>query len=696
MASTSLRTSYRAPLLEVRAGDPFLLAATALAGLALIWVINQIDGTGAIGAAAGPALGAMASLAVILAGPIPCVAAIGGLTAAGVRPQIAEFAGIDITLVDVFFAGLAMWFLWGALGRAQGVFAPRPRVAFGQLAMIVFLVYTGFTLFHIQATDPGELQNAVISWLRLAQTALLAWLVASVVETKRDVSILLSAVAIGCVVAIVVAASGGASVLEERAQGTLGANALGLVSGLLLVIAVFAVPKSRPVARAMLVIAAILGLLLAKSVAAFVAIGIVLAFGFALAREGNVTHRVKRVAIALALAGLLVFSVVSLLRPEAIPGSEEFGNGSAMHRIVAGSAGLEIFENNPLTGVGWRGSNSPRVYADPEVAAAVRRAFPEANPVFYPDVTATSVHNTYIQILADLGIVGFVLFMALIFVLARHTLSLLRRLGRAHELWPAAFTMALGLGLVLVWYNDNPLYGGQPETVLPALFIGALAAMVRLAPPEAAPRPRAGGANAFVAATPTGPLATQPFSRPAPSVRAPTRHVPVLWPGTARRIAFAAGIVAVCSVVGLLAGWWAADDDPHIPVAPAPTAADLADYERLLQREVETLGAVRTAELARLRAAQTPSEQAAAATALSEAHALAADALAAAPAPAAVRRSNQAAIAALSGLSEGYEQLAAAASSEDSALYESARRVVELAEQRLPRGLTIVFDDLSN
>lgn len=33
----------------------------------------------------------------------------------------------------------------------------------------------------------------------------------------------------------------------------------------------------------------------------------------------------------------------------------------------------------------------------------------------------------------------------------------------------------LVLIVVLIWWNDNPLYGGQPETVLAALALGTLA-----------------------------------------------------------------------------------------------------------------------------------------------------------------------------------------------------------------------------
>ena len=110
----------------------------------------------------------------------------------------------------------------------------------------------------------------------------------------------------------------------------------------------------------------------------------------------------------------------------------------------------------------------------------VRRRFPDFNPIFYPDVTPASVHNTYVQILADLGLVGFALLVALIVTVALRVRELLRRLGREHELWPQAWTMSLGLLLVLVWSNDNPLFGGEVDTVIPALFVGALAAIARM------------------------------------------------------------------------------------------------------------------------------------------------------------------------------------------------------------------------
>ena len=47
--------------------------------------------------------------------------------------------------------------------------------------------------------------------------------------------------------------------------------------------------------------------------------------------------------------------------------------------------------------------------------------------------------------------------------------------------------MSLGLLLVLIWSNDNPLFGGEVDTVIPALFVGALAAIARMTPAPSVP-----------------------------------------------------------------------------------------------------------------------------------------------------------------------------------------------------------------
>ena len=460
------------------------LAGVAVLAAALGWTVAHFDGFGTdVGSAALVTAGGIACVAVIAAGAVACLATVTVLSVAGLLPVIGHFGGVDITLADLFYVALVGWWVAGASQRAQASrSSPQARIAFGQGVAIAFLAYAGLTLLKVATSDPGNFTDAVVSWLRLVQSASLAWLAASVLETRRDLRLLVGAVTLGGLIAIVAAlAEGGA--LTARAHGTLTSpDILGLVSGFVLMIGAFGGLTADARTRILLVVAGLVGLVLGKSVAAFVATGFAVALGLALASAAPAmaAQRARQTVLAVALAGVAVFGILSFLRPEENPSSPQFTQSSAYARIVLGTAGLEIFADHPVIGAGWRESSSPRLISDRAINLELRQLYPNTNPSFYPDVTPTSVHDTYIQILADLGLVGFLLFVGMILAVGARVAALLRRVGRAHVLWPVAWTMSLCLLLVLVWLNDNPLYGGQPETVVPALFIGALAAMSRM------------------------------------------------------------------------------------------------------------------------------------------------------------------------------------------------------------------------
>ena len=85
-----------------------------------------------------------------------------------------------------------------------------------------------------------------------------------------------------------------------------------------------------------------------------------------------------------------------------------------------------------------------------------------------------SVHNAYIEVAAEEGLIGLVALVVVALVVRRRV----RRL-RARTRDPAILATlrwaTLVLIVVLIWWNDNPLYGAQPETVLAALALGTLA-----------------------------------------------------------------------------------------------------------------------------------------------------------------------------------------------------------------------------
>jgi O-antigen ligase len=435
---------------------------------------------------------AASGLAVLVAiGPVVCLAAIAGLGAAGWLPVLAHSGGVDLTLADVLYAGAVAGWAYGAVKKSAHTASPsRPPQLIPQLPAVLFLAFAGLTLWHVQMVDPGDLDDSLISWLRLVQTASLAWLAAVVIETKKDLTLLLGAVAAGGSVAVLLALqeaiTEGGNLLADRYAGTLGPNALGLISGLLLVFALCGTLSPRWSHRAALGLVGVMGLALAKSVGAFVATGLVLAVAATFTGRRAPLAGATRLVVTVAIAAALVFGLVQYLRPSSTPTDPGFRESSTSQRIILGAAGLEVFERNPVIGAGWQRSASPEVIGDPEIASELRSRFPRAKQDFFPDVNPSSVHNTYVQMLADLGLIGFALFAAAIASIGVGIRRVLER-ARGSELWPPAWSLALGLLLVLVWLNENPLYGGQADTITLAMLLGAVAAVARMVGANTAP-----------------------------------------------------------------------------------------------------------------------------------------------------------------------------------------------------------------
>jgi O-antigen ligase len=486
--STALAASGRSGRLatRLREGSWRALGVVCLVFLCVA-VGRDVAAVGGAEPRFGPVLigvAAASALAVLVRiGPVVCLAGIGGLAAAGWLPVLDHFGGVDATLADVLYVGAVAGWAAGALKEnSDAGSGTRAGERIPQLPAILFLAFAGLTLWHVQAVDPGGLEDSLISWLRLIETASLAWLAAAVLGTRRDVTLVLTAVAVGGTVAVALALeaglSGGGDLLEGRYTGSLNVNALGLVSGLLLMLAATRGVSRRAAYRLALGGTGVVGLFLAKSVGAFIATGLALALAAGLAGRRGQLQRATRVVVALTIAGVVVFGLVQVLRPTSIPTEASFRESSASQRIIVGAAGLEVFERNPVIGAGWRRSDSPMVIGDAEIASELRSRFPRAKEEFFPDVNPTSVHNTYIQVLADLGLVGFALFAAALISIGLGITKLLRR-ERDGELWPQAWGASLGLVLILLWLNDNPLYGGQVETILLALLVGIVAAIGR-------------------------------------------------------------------------------------------------------------------------------------------------------------------------------------------------------------------------
>ena len=423
-----------------------------------------------------------ASLAVMLWGPVPCLAAIAALTVLPLLPEVSFAGGVDLVPPDAFYGALVCWWLIrvGSLA-AQRDYAGA-RAALNGWPVLLFLAYAGLTLLYVAAVDPGRLTVSFVSWLRLVETVSIGWFAVAFLRTTRDVTLVLGAIALAGAIAIVLALAGAAgdpdaTLLGERGGGVVNPNVLGLVSGLLVLMGTFGALGPSLFHRVPLSA-------LGSGGPGAVPIGRIACRHKRRPPAGADIHgrspkRViaapaLRAAIALGVGVVLAYGLASVIRPDNLPTSQNFRESSAGQRTVLAAAGLEIAERHPVIGVGWRRSDEPEVIGDAELNAELRARFPDTQSDYFPDVSPASVHNAYIQVAADLGLIGLGLFLLMLASLGRDIFNVLKRVPRAAREHARLWFMAWGLVLVLIWKNDNPIYGGQADTVIPVLFVGAI------------------------------------------------------------------------------------------------------------------------------------------------------------------------------------------------------------------------------
>lgn len=171
------------------------------------------------------------------------------------------------------------------------------------------------------------------------------------------------------------------------------------------------------------------------------------ALGYLLLLLG-VWHLVRRPALkAIALLGLLAALVIA---PAAWELAEGTNPGSPAIRLAIVRGGWIAFTEHPVIG------NGPGTWVEPTWASEEERARAASLPGG-ANVVATSLketHNTLLQVLVDVGFVGFALFVALVAVLVRDSLlGLARFQDRA--------VAALGAAAVLILVDatfDSYLY----------------------------------------------------------------------------------------------------------------------------------------------------------------------------------------------------------------------------------------------
>lgn len=417
-----------------------------------------------------------------------CLGLLIGLSASGLADKnsaLATVGPVQITAVDVLFVVLAsqVFFIDAPWTKPRSHLAASSRAALALVALMaasVLVQYLGATSTNASLT----------SWLRIVQVTVLAFLAGRLLTTSRSMThAFMGLVAGGLVLVaqmIVDVISSGGDPLTGRFGGPVNVDAAGLVAAAMVVVAV-AYPALPSRMRLASLLAGLVGLFLAKSIGSLLSVAVVLG---ALAAGGGIAQssavKALRVGVAVGVAAILGIGVLHSARSEALPSSDQFGRSTISQRIVVGAAGLELFAGHPLVGVGWQRSASPDVIGDEAVNTRLRERFPQVAPYFFPDVTPVSVHNAYIQVLAELGLLGGVIVLVLLVTLISAVRRLFKERVPGDEWYPVLVTVTALGGLVLLWWNENPLYGGQFETISFALAFGMLIALSRGQPAPAA------------------------------------------------------------------------------------------------------------------------------------------------------------------------------------------------------------------
>jgi O-antigen ligase len=263
----------------------------------------------------------------------------------------------------------------------------------------------------------------------------------------------------------------------DRLEGGNGPNTSGLLAAVLIITAVHGpVPRARWLRVVMVVLGAI-GLIMSQSLGAIVAVAGALAiFGL----SSVPSARVRRSALFTPTRVIVLLVVVTVfaltLRSENLPVSDNFRQSTTIHRVILAEAGVELFLQHPIFGVGWQ--RSPEAVQDKELNDALRNRFGgDVNPEFLPDQSPTGVHNAYVQIATEAGLIGILGFLVFLVACIRGIRALLRKLlvdPRRHACARCAVAV---LVVIAIWLNDNALYGAQPELVLAATMLGLLAAL---------------------------------------------------------------------------------------------------------------------------------------------------------------------------------------------------------------------------
>ncbi|MDP9308754.1 MAG: O-antigen ligase family protein [Actinomycetota bacterium] len=387
-------------------------------------------------------------------------------------PGTGSGSGVGVTVVKLAGVVLvAAWLLLLFRRKVPLLLVDHPFVA---SALIVFPVWAFSSALWAQ--DAGV---AVSSSLRYGQNVLLVFIVYSALRKPRDVRWLVWAFIAGALISLILAFAGGPTASATgsgsyRLGGRFGAGDPNYFAALLLPAIVFAafllVAERDRATRIVLVGLAFLftiGLLQTESRGGIVALA---ATGVAsLFLTGRIRGRAMIATALVALVGVTYFGAVA--SPASRARVTHLNSQDSSGRNDLWRIGLAMAGDHPVLGVGSGNFTvvSPR-YAE--------RAFDIVNIDYVVD-TPKVTHNTYLNVLDELGIPGLVIFAAIVAGAFATAFAAIRALVRSGDVGMEMVARALVLGSVGMLVASFSFSGMYQKQLW--LFIGAALALSSVA-----------------------------------------------------------------------------------------------------------------------------------------------------------------------------------------------------------------------
>jgi O-antigen ligase len=321
------------------------------------------------------------------------------------------------------------------------------RPAPGHIVMALFVVLAAVS--YLWSLYPEGTQEQAFTYLQLLAMVWLIWELSS--RAQQQIR-LMQAYVFGTFVSGIDTVyrflSHQESAYQRYAGAGLDANDLGLIMALSIPLSYYLLIESKGklawVYRLQLILAGTTILLTASRGAT---LAILVALAIVPLTQARLTGR-QRIALLLTVSffvcgALLFVPATSWERLSTTPG--EFAQGTLTGRTIIWKAGWEIFRAHPFLGIG---ANAFRLIVSRVLAEPIR-------PDEYGRPPGPPAHNTFLSVLVEQGVIGFVLFCALLGVLA---LSLRALPPFPQKLW----IVCLGVWIVgvssLTWEIRKPTW----------------------------------------------------------------------------------------------------------------------------------------------------------------------------------------------------------------------------------------------